>query len=160
MVLIPGWLACGPAMALAQSAAPSPAKTVSGLVYGFGAIGAWEGKATLHFGGGGETLIADAVGIGAEIGYLTFFEAIGDGIGVLSFDGAYHFYPHQPSRKARPFVTGGYTLGFREGSESMWNFGGGVDYWLKPTFGLRVEFRDHVWTSEHIWGVRVGVIFR
>ncbi len=61
-------------------------------------------------------------------------------------------------------MTGGYTLGFREGHENMWNAGGGIDYWFKPKLGLRIEFRDHVWSgggeTTQFWGVRVGVTIR
>jgi hypothetical protein len=64
----------------------------------------------------------------------------------------------------RPFVTGGYTLGFRDGHENLFNVGGGVDFWLKPKVGLRVEFRDHIWIEDNdtlqFLGVRVGVMFR
>jgi hypothetical protein len=39
-----------------------------------------------------------------------------------------------------------------------------VDIWLKPKVGLRVEFRDHIWSDEgytvHFWGARFGVTFR
>jgi hypothetical protein len=43
------------------------------------------------------------------------------------------------------------------------NFGAGANYWIKPTVGLRLEFRDNVWmqaTREHFFNVRVGVTFR
>jgi hypothetical protein len=35
---------------------------------------------------------------------------------------------------------------------------------MKPKVGLRLEFRDHVWSEDgdavHFWGVRFGVTFR
>jgi len=53
---------------------------------------------------------------------------------------------------------------FRNESLNLWNVGGGVDCWLKPTVGLRVEFRDHILAESgattHLWGPRVGVVFR
>jgi hypothetical protein len=155
-----------PAGAWAQSTAPSAPRGTYGLGYafaGFGAVsGGGESMGTLHVGGGGEAVFGDAVGVGAEIGYLGPFESLGDGIGVFSVNGSYHFLPRQ-SRKLRPFVTAGYTLGFREGHENLWNFGGGVHYWLNQRVGIRAEFRDHVWTSgetAHLWGARIGVVFR
>lgn len=167
--LTAAWLMCAPAPALAQAPAPGPAKAVSGLGYGFFGVGAatccGDSTGTWHAGGGGEAVIGDAVGIGAEIGYLNLVESGSDGLGVFSVNGAYHFFPGQPSHRVRPFVTGGYTLGFAsDGHENLLNFGGGVDYWLKPKVGLRVEFRDHVWGEEgdtlHFWSVRFGVTFK
>jgi hypothetical protein len=69
------------------------------------------------------------------------------------------------ARRLRPFPTGGYTPGFASaGDQHRFNIGGGVDSWLKPKVGLRVELRDHIWHEDndtlHLWGVRVGVTFR
>ena len=47
----------------------------------------------------------------------------------------------------KPFITGGYTLGFRGGSENLYNLGGGIDYWPKQHVGLRFDVRDHVLPS-------------
>jgi hypothetical protein len=163
-----GWLLAAPAAALAQSGSSAPVKTVSGLGYAFAGVGAAVGEGgstgTWHLGGGGEAIFADAVGVGAEIGYLNSFEEDSEGIGVFSVNGAYHFGGGSHSGKVRPFITGGYTLGFRDGHANLFNVGGGVDFWLKPKVGLRVEFRDHIWTEENdtvqFLGVRVGVTFR
>jgi hypothetical protein len=65
--------------------------------------------------------------------------------------------------RVEPFVTGGYTLFFRWGAANGFNFGGGVNYWLKDHIGLRFEVRDTVWTSGgliHYLGFRIGVTFR
>ena len=168
LVTIVAWLLAVPVTAFAQSGASGPANASSGLGYVFAGFGAatccGESTATYQVGGGGEAIFADAVGVGAEIGYLNSFEQGSEGIGVLSVNGTYHFGGGQPARKARPFVTGGYTLGFRDGHANLFNLGGGVDYWLKPKVGLRIEFRDHIWTSggdtTQFWGVRAGVTFR
>ena len=163
------WLACAPGPAFAQAAAPGQAKAVSGLGYGFFGIGAatccGESTGTFHFGGGGEAVLRDAFGIGAEIGYIAPWEESSDGVGAMSINGTFHFFPNQPSRKARPFLTGGYTLGFDEGvTENLFNVGGGVDYWMTPKVGLRIELRDHVWSeggdTMQFWGVRFGVTIR
>ncbi len=155
-----------PAVAIAQRPAPEPVKTSSGIGYAFAGIGAVEGMSTFNLGGGGEAVLADAFGVGAELGYLAGTSGASEGIGTFSVNGTYHAFPRQPARKVRPFVTAGYTLGFRfqEGHANMWNFGGGVNFWLKPRTGLRVEFRDHVYSGggegTHFWGARAGVIFR
>jgi len=166
---VAAWLIGMPAAALAQSGGGAPVKPVSGLGYGFFGIGAasWDGasEGTWHVGGGGEAIFRDAFGVGAEMGYLGWLEEGGDGLGVLSVNGAYHFGGGANARRWRPFVTGGYTLGFDgDVTENLFNIGGGVDFWMKPRVGLRLEFRDHIWSEDgdavHFWGVRVGVTFR
>jgi hypothetical protein len=57
------------------------------------------------------------------------------------------------------------TLAFSNGEhENLFNFGGGVDYWMKKRVGLRIEFRDQVWSgpsqTSHFWGARFGVTVR
>jgi hypothetical protein len=46
----------------------------------------------------------------------------------------------------------------------MVNVGGGANIWLHPSVGLRLEFRDHLWTGRdsktQSWGLRIGVAFR
>ena len=133
-----------------------------GWGYGFGAAGGTSGgsEATLHVGGGGEGLVYKGLGLGAEIGYLSPFQQFGDGIGILSTNVGYHFV--KPNRKLVPFVSGGFSLAFRNGSSGGGNFGGGVQYWMKPHLGLRFEFRDHIFSSDtpHLYGFRVGLSFR
>lgn len=138
----------------------------SGQGYVFFAPGSMSRSHTLllHAGGGGEGLIFKGLGAGAEIGYLFPRWYVGDGIGLFSVNGSYHFGARTPGRKLVPFVTAGYSLAFRGGHANLANFGGGVHYWFTDRVGLRAEFRDHVWAcsycSSHLWGVRVGVAFR
>ncbi len=120
---------------------------------------------TAHFGGGGEFMLFKGLGAGAEIGYLTPWEDFSAGIGVLSANGAYHFLRN---RKVSPFLTGGYSLAFRDGHANLVNFGGGVNWWVKEGVGLRLEFRDHMHTLSyynnsirtHYLGGRIGLSFR
>ena len=99
-----------------------------------------------------------------EIGYLAPARSISEGVGILSANGSYHFLNGEPSQKLVPFVTGGYSLAFREGSANLFNFGGGVNYWFRERMGLRLEFRDHVIPdgnhSDHFLGFRIGLTFR
>ncbi len=127
---------------------------------GFGSVNSEESM--IHFGGGGEVNLYKGLGFGAEIGYLSPINYMGSGIGILSIDGQYTFGTGGPG-KVRPFLTGGYTLAFRNGHANAINFGGGIHYWFSNRTGLRVEFRDHVspdlWNA-HIWQGRVGFDFR
>jgi hypothetical protein len=118
---------------------------------------------TLHFGVGGEGLIYKGLGAGGEIGYLTPARGIGNGFGIVSGNGSYHFTNVSESRKFVPFATGGYSFLFRSGTAHGFNAGGGVNYWFRERIGLRVEFRDNVFYSGrpiHFLGVRVGLSFR
>jgi hypothetical protein len=158
-VLILSVLVSIPAAALGQASSDP-----RGWGYGFGAVGGTSGgsTATLHVGGGGEGLIYKGLGLGAEVGYLTPFRDLGNGIGILSTNVSYHFVRPGSNQKLVPFATGGFSLAFRRGASGGGNFGGGVQYWVRPHLGLRFEFRDHVFSSDtpHFYGFRVGLSFR
>ena len=132
--------------------------------YGFGGVGGTSSGsvATLHVGGGGEGLVYKGLGLGAEVGYVSPFEDPGDGIGILSTNVSYHFVKPKSNQKLVPFVTGGFSLAFRNSSIGGGNFGGGVQYWVRPRLGLRFEFRDHIFSSDtpHLYSFRVGLTFR
>lgn len=118
---------------------------------------------TLHAGVGGEGILGKGIGLGAELGALGVRENFSDSvIGVFSPNGYYHFV-HRKETTLDPFVTGGYTLVFRNGHANLFNFGGGVNYWFTSRLGLRMEFRDHVWSEDnanlHYWGFRFGLLF-
>ncbi len=128
-----------------------------------GAVSAGATQGTFHFGGGGEALLYKGLGAGGEIGYLFPWNAAKSGLGVVSADGSYHFLRPDINTKLDPFVVSGYTLLFRTGSANLFNFGGGVNYWIRRRWALRLEFRDHVWPNSpaaHYWGFRIGVAFR
>jgi hypothetical protein len=113
-----------------------------------------------HVGAGFEGVFGNGAGVGAEIGYVTPLRRWDSGLGLFSLNGAYHF---KNSSKVVPFVTGGYSGFFRSGYANGFNFGGGVNYWVKERVGLRFEFRDQVpgnTDAGHFYGVRFGVTFR
>jgi hypothetical protein len=134
-----------------------------GQGYGFFAPGAIvdEGYSlsTAHFGAGGEHLLYKGLGVGGEIGYLAPWRDFSLGIGILSVDGSYHF---TRTNKVSPFVTGGYSMAFREGHINLINFGGGVNYWFHDRMGIRLEFRDHISSQYniHYLSGRIGFSFR
>ena len=116
------------------------------------------GEGMAHLGLGGE-LLFKGFGVGPEIGWLAPLRNFGDGIGTFSPNVSYHFR----NTKLSPFLTGGYTLFFRDGRANGFNFGGGVDYWLSNKTGLRFEVRDNVmsqYRDTHFVGFRFGVSFR
>jgi len=116
-----------------------------------------------HVGGGGEGFFNRYIGAGAELGYLTPIRSWSDGVGTLSPNVVARLRAKDSANKVEPFITGGYTLFFRSGAASGFNFGGGVNYWMKNHIGLRFEVRDNVWTSYatiHYVGIRVSMLFR
>lgn len=126
-----------------------------------GATSGDDGVRTLHSGAGGEGVIGRGFTASAELGALDESGSIKSALGVLSVNGGYHFRQRKAYR-VDPFVTGGYTLLFRSGSANLGNFGGGLNWWFSSRFGLKVEFRDHVWSAEniHFLGIRFGVTIR
>lgn len=116
----------------------------------------------LGLNGGGEIAIRQGFSAGLEAGFT------GDPrghyadnmLGMASVNGYYH--PIR-SREARidPFVTMGYTVLFRSDTRNAFNYGAGLNWWLKRNAALRVEFRDHTFGGPrvHFWGIRAGVSF-
>jgi hypothetical protein len=127
-----------------------------GLITGGG-----SSTGTLNFGGGFEVFAYKGLAAGAEAGYLAPRQYLNDGIGLASVDGSYHF---GRTSKISPFVTGGYSIGFRSGHANMVNFGGGLQYWFSRRTALRLEFRDHLYRNSyadvHSIGCRIGLSLR
>ena len=125
-----------------------------------GISGADVASSNLNFGGGGEWRLTGGVGLGVETGAFIPKGDASASVGVASVNGYFHF----PSKgKIDPYVTGGYSLLFRSGTDNGGNFGFGVNLWLFRSLGLKLEFRDHVVSSggatSHWWGGRVGLNF-
>ncbi len=128
-----------------------------------GAVASGSTAGTMHLGIGGEGFLKRGLAVGGELGYLSPTRSFGDGFGVLSGNAAYHFVPARRNNAiVVPFVTGGYSLAFRDGHMNMANFGGGATWWFKQRHGLRFEFRDHyAWQyDQHYLGFRVAWAFR
>ncbi len=113
-----------------------------------------------QIGGGGDVFVYKGLAAGGELGYLYTSEAFTYGVGLFSANGSYYFN-RKASARFSPFVSAGYSLAFRSSSENLYNFGGGVTWWMARHVGLRFEFRDYVWPqSEHSPLFRVGISFR
>jgi hypothetical protein len=154
-------------MMFAVGASAQSPREHRGYGYGFAAPGAsvvdGGSNATLHLGVGGEGLVYKGLGVGGEIGYIGSMTEMGSGFGVGSANASYLFRSAGSSSKLDPFVTGGYSLGFRSEASSGFNVGGGVNYWFKERVGLRIEVRDHVFPefgNMNLIGVRLGITFR
>lgn len=148
------------ANALAQSNATKEHK---GQGYGFVApLVSNYGDTGVQAGFGGEGLVYKGLGVGGEVSYLKL-GGYTYGLGAVSPNASYHFRGLTKDGKWVPFVTGGYSLYFRNGVAHGLNFGGGVNYWFKERVGLRVEVRDQVLPFDgtlHYVGFRAGISFR
>ena len=150
---------------------PAAAQMSSGYVYMFGgpvvvpesAFTRWNGD-FVHVGGGGEGHLTNRFALGGEIGVLkpvTNQYAVTTGL--ASVTPAFHFIPRNSKRKFDPFVDGGFSLLVGGGGGAAIHYGGGVNYWVRRRFGVRFEFRHHIWSPEagaavHLVGFRVGLV--
>ena len=129
-----------------------------------GVSGGGATQAALHGGGGFEALVWRRwAGVGAEAGWIGPIRRLGSGVGTVSPNGYFHFGGDR-ARGIDPFATAGYSMFFRRETESLFNFGAGLNWWVRDNVGLKFEFRDHVnperRTTAHFWGFRFGVTFR
>ena len=165
----PRLLAAGTFVALLAGLPAQGLAQVAGVGSVFGGLGAGlcagcRAETILHLGGGGDLLITDRVAIGGDIGFIGPIDYPEGGLGLAAINASYRF--GQPTSRTRPFLTGGYSVLFREGRLSGLNFGAGLDRWLSGRLGVRVEFRDHIplfsegGFDAHLVDVRVGLIFR
>lgn len=120
-----------------------------------------QDRRATHVGAGFEFIYPtyDA-GLALELGISYPTEFTGKPSGVLSFNAPKRFFTNE---RVQPFITGGYSLYFGEVAKSRWNYGGGVLIWVRDTWGLRLEARDHVPitspTRAHSWQFRAGLTF-
>lgn len=130
-----------------------------GQWYAFGTVGGQTGVAGVQVGAGigYERLVYKGLGLGGE------FEGFGgpDARAIVSANGSYHFR-QSASQKLAPFVAAGVSgvgaCGDACGGVAALNFGGGINYWLRPNRGLRLEVRDFVF-DEHKFEMRIGFAF-
>ena len=132
-----------------------------GWVYGYTGTG-WNSRGTsLHMGGGGEILIAGGFGFGAEATHFGSTSRFGNNsVGMLSANLVSHFGGRNLSRKLVPFATGG--VSFANGRSVGGNFGFGIQYWMHARAALRLEFRQHIFSSDSpfVPAIHVGISFR
>src|SRR5688572_19191294 len=153
-----------PSLALAQNDG-------KGQGYVFGSFGTIYDSPDKRVGGGigFERLFGPGVGFGLDFqGFGAVSESSSSYGGIVfTANGTYHLRNVVYSGKIVPFGTAGYSglavCSSECGGISGFNFGGGVTYWFKPNRGLRVEFRDHVYSeyssSWKNWEFRAGFSF-
>jgi hypothetical protein len=69
-------------------------------------------------------------------------------VGSLSLNGYYHFVSSATSNSSLdPFVTGGYSLLYRDFTANGFNVGGGLVFWASENRGLMFEFREMIFSN-------------
>lgn len=141
---------------LAQNGSEIPRRDFGYGLFGVGGFtdgGRVLGQAAI----GGEALIKGGLGVGADIGLLFPFQGE-SAFGMFSPSLYYRF--RRPGQKVEPFVTGGYTLLFHPSvSRSFANAGGGVNLWLGPRWGIKLEGRAHFRQAESLVQFRAAFLF-
>jgi hypothetical protein len=155
-----GLLMAGEA-ALAGEAAAKEEKRYNGNYYGYFTAGACQhGYGIFGGGGGAEGFLWKGISVGVDASYQQFTD--GWGFGLITPQFGYHFINRSKPVKWDPFVTiGGGVAIPGAGATGTGNFGGGVTYWFKPRWGLRLEYRAHVVAYEEgLNTFRIGFSFR
>ena len=160
-------ISIGLCLVLICAGTPASAQRYNGHGYAFASVEAPNGGTLtnmLSAGGGGEGFVWKGLAAGGELSYLFPREYPSEGVGMFSVNAAYHFVNRDRPGKLVPFVTAGYTLGFRTGTANMVNWGGGVTWWMFRRVGLRTEVRSYEYAGEgggHFSaGLRFGVQIR
>lgn len=149
------------AMMALGTGAVAQEKKYNGEGYGYFAAGGNGGAAQLGFGAGAVGLVYKGLGVGADVGWVHPARDVNEGFGLLSVNPSWHFVNRDRPAKVTPFVTAGYTLGFRSGAASLWNWGGGATIWMTDRVGLRLEMRDYLYEGSHLHAAfRIGLSFR
>ena len=157
------------------AATPSMARAQQPIGYAYG--GPMDASMRLrsaawNVGGGGEWGIGHKWSVGGELSYLNLpggerrTQWGGESqppanVLLVSANASRHFGGSSRS-SWRPFVTGGVSAMPGLG---LFNAGAGVDRWISPHAGIRLEIRDQFWASAYgadsaMLGFRAGIVFR
>jgi len=115
-----------------------------------------------HIGFGGEGPIYKRISAGVEFGPVFEWSRFNDSAFALgSANISYHFSTATLGSKVDPFLTAGYSIFIRAGTDNGANFGGGVNVWLKKKIGFRMDVREYTGNVRaHHLGPRIGIAFR
>ena len=137
---------------------------VGGCSIGVGHLVSIGCGAVLNVTSGGEGFVYRGLAAGGEGGYGWISGNFKDGVGMFSANPAYHFKGQGRSRALVPFITGGYSMLFRDGHVNGFNAGGGATWWTGAHFGVRCEGRIHHFgvgpLGANVYMFRIGPSFR
>ena len=109
---------------------------------------------------GADIFVYKGAAISPSIGYLYNREDGRRGVAIFTANGSYHFL--RGKSKFQPFVTAGYGAVANLGDGlSMFNYGGGGQYWFKKRLGVRAEVLNFQHSNfRELTSVRLGIAFR
>ena len=145
----------------------------------------WD-KPTFYMGVGGEGFFTSRLGVGVDAAFMRSPARLDGRVPekqffILSPRMVARFPSQEGKNPIEPFVAGGFSLIFREDSESgvpfgstpgkWWetdpgvNLGGGVNWWFARHVGLRLELRDSIrlggyGEGTHLVSAHIGLTFR
>lgn len=111
-------------------------------------------------GAGADVFVYKGAAFSPSAGYLFASGNDGGKLGIVTVNGSYHFL--RGKGPVEPFVTAGYGAFFNlGGGQSMFNYGGGINYWFKKHFAIRAEVLNFQ-TNQYreLTSLRFGVSFR
>ena len=110
-------------------------------------------------GAGADIFVYKGAAFSPSAAYLFNF-ANGGGLAVITLNGSYHFL--RGKSRFEPFVTAGYgALADIGNGVSLFNYGGGGQYWISKRVGVRVELLNFQQRQyRELTSVRFGVAFR
>lgn len=112
------------------------------------------------FGAGGDIFVYKGAAVSPSVGWVFNRGNIGSGAALVTLNGSYHFL--RGKGRFEPFVSGGYGAWTNFGdSVSLFNYGGGGQYWFTKRLGVRVELLNFQ-HSQHreLTSIRFGLAFR
>ena len=152
---------CMSTQAVAQSDETAPMRGYGYALFAPGATLGDGAAGNLTLGAGAEGFIKGGFGAGADLSYLFYPQAgFAQGFGLFS-PGV--FYQFNLGRKTVPFLTGGYSLAFRDGTVNLIHYGGSLNHWFDNNWGMRFEVRSHTQTRSveyHLLQFRMALLFR
>jgi hypothetical protein len=124
-----------------------------------------SGSQPVYGGGGGiELRLGRWFGVGGEISGIVTSRQPSDSLG--NFSGGPYVHLWKQDSNFDPYVTGGYSVVFRDFAANGYHIGGGLNYWFRERTGLVVGFTfEHEFATaqnlrtEFYMG-RIGLTFR
>lgn len=112
-------------------------------------------------GAGFDVFLYKGLSLSPSGAYLFSHEAANRGAALVTLNGGYHFLRGKGG-KFEPFVTAGYgAYANFSGSQSMFNFGGGANYWFNKHAGFRAELLNFQTSNyRELTSIRIGISFR
>jgi hypothetical protein len=150
------------AAALAEPRGGPENHSGQGYIFYGAAFAPEDFEAQNMFGAGGEALVYEGLGLGGELGYTFPQNGFEYGFGLASANASYHFVGRAGTQRFAPFLTGGYSVAFRDGALNLINYGAGANVWFSERAGVRFEIRNY---QHPRWGqfqlaLRLGLTFR